>query len=162
MSVEHIGKSCIEAICCLLGWSCHSLILSSDLLSLSSSLSSMAKSSRWKLHWLLNVKPPKVPSMSLSLSHITIIIVLNRSTWLISIPPPRYHVHYFLRTLIQYLEVWFDSRFLTLVVFISLVWQKHWATGIIVRLAKFSYLLTFLLSNTHQLSYLYIIININH
>ena len=26
MSVEQIGKACVEAICCLLGWSCHSLL----------------------------------------------------------------------------------------------------------------------------------------
>ena len=81
MSVEQIGKACMEAICCLLGWSCHSLILSSFLLSLSTSLSLIAKSSWWKLHWLLNIKPQQVLSMSLSLSHITIINVINQHGW---------------------------------------------------------------------------------
>ena len=49
MTVEQIGKACMEAICCLLGWSCHSLILSSVLLSLSPSLSKYAQGSKHAL-----------------------------------------------------------------------------------------------------------------
>ena len=57
MSVEQIGKACIEAICCLLGWSCHSLILSSVLLSLSPSLSKYAQGSKHALIWFRELLP---------------------------------------------------------------------------------------------------------